>query len=271
MAKTMFVTGATKNTGFAIARRFASDGWNVAVSSRDQASSSAAAGRLKEDFPQVETLGVRMDPANVDDIHAAFAQIAEKFGGLDAFVSNAANLGVGLSILNTTPEEYDSVMNANARGTFFGAQEAVKLMKGGGAMVFVSSVHQLRSVPGRICYTVSKAAIGGMVRSMAVELGYLGIRVNSVLAGAIRTERWNALSEEQIATWRSRYPVGRESYMDEIAAAVRFLCSDEAATISGVEMPVDSGLGASLLQYRADWAKNDTYNVKYWEKGKTEK
>lgn len=264
--KTLFVTGATKNTGWAIARRFAADGWNVALSSRDAQSAAETAAKLKGEFPSVEALGVKMDPARLDEVRAAFAAIGAKFGRLDAFVNCAADLGVGLSILSTKPEEYDALMAANVRGPFFAVQEAVKLMKDGGSVTVISSCHALRSVPGRICYTISKAALGGMVRSLAVELGPLGIRANAVLAGAIRTDRWDGLTPEQVRERRDRYPAGRESSPDDIAAAVSYLASDEARTVTGIEMPVDSGIGVCLLQYNKNWIENDPYNVKYWEK-----
>lgn len=264
--KTLFVTGATKNTGWAIARRFASQGWNVAISSRETTAAETAAAKLKAEFPQVKTLGVGMDPAKIEDVRTAFVAIGATFGRLDAFVNCAAHLGVGMSILSTTPDSYDALMAANVRGPFFCVQEAVKLMKAGGSVTFISSCHAKKSVPGRICYTVSKAALGGMVRSLAVELGPLGIRANAILAGAIRTDRWDGLTEGEVQERRDRYPSGKESSPDEIAAAVAFLASDEARTITGVEMPVDSGIGVCLLKYNKNWIENDPYNVKYWEK-----
>ena len=266
MKKAILVTGATKNTGWAIARRFASGGWNVVVTSRDATAAERAAERLKGEFPDVEVLGVAMDPAKVGDIRAAFAEVKGRFGRLDAFVNNAAHLGVGLSVLNSTEADWDAVMNANARAAFFCSQEAVKLMKDGGSIVFISSCHAAKSVPGRILYTTSKAALGGIVRSLAVELGPLGIRANAILAGAVRTDRWNALTEGEVAARRMRWPTGRESTPEQIAAAVAFLCSDDASTITGSEIPVDSGIGACLLQYNKDWMKSDEYNVKYWER-----
>ena len=261
MKKTILVTGATKNTGLAIARRFAVDGWNVVITSRDAARAKAAAKGMKG-----EVLGLGMDPAKVDDIRTAFAAVRESFGRLDAFVNNAADLGVGLSILNSTEADWNAVMNANARAAFFGAQESVKLMKDGGSIVFISSCHAAKSVPGRILYTTSKAALGGIVRSLAVELGPLGIRANAILAGAVRTDRWNGLTDDEIAARRARWPAGKESTPDDIAAAVAFLCSDAAATITGAEIPVDSGIGVCLLQYNKDWMQHDEYNVKYWER-----
>ena len=266
MKKTIFITGATKNTGLAIARRFAADGWNVAVSSRDRAAAEETAQALAAEFEGAETLGLAMDPAEVPSIRAAFTALKDRFGRLDAFVSNAANLGVGFSVLNSEESDWDAVMNANARGTFFGAQEAQRLMKDGGSIVFISSCHAKKAVPGRALYTISKAAIGGMTRSLAVELGCLGIRVNAILAGAVRTDRWDGLSDEEIEKRRSRWPVGQESTPDQIAAAVAFLCSDAAGTISGAEIPIDSGIDVCLLAYNKNWIQNDPYNVKYWEK-----
>ena len=261
MKKTILVTGATKNTGLAIARRFAVDGWNVVITSRDAASAEAAAKGIEG-----EALGLGMDPAKVEDIRAAFVAVRERFGRLDAFVNNAAHLGVGLSIINSTESDWDAVMNANARAAFFCSQEAVKLMKNGGSIVFISSCHAAKSVPGRILYTTSKAALGGIVRSLAVELGPLGIRANAILAGAIRTDRWDGLTDDEIAARRARWPAGKESTPDDIAATVAFLCSDAAATITGAEIPVDSGIGVCLLQYNKDWMQYDEYNVKYWER-----
>ena len=268
MKKTMLVTGATKNTGWAIARRFAADGWNVVLTSRDAASAEAAVAKLRAEFPSVEALGLAMDPANVNDIRGAFAVAKERFGRLDAFVNNAAHLGVGMSVLNSTEADWDAVMNVNARAAFFGSQEAVKLMEGGGSIVYISSCHAKRTIPGRALYTASKAAIGGIARALALELGCLGIRVNAILAGAIRTDRWDGLTDVEVAARRARWPAGIESTPDEIAAMVAYLCSDAARTITGAEIPVDSGIGVSLLQYNKDWMKNDPNNAKYWEKKK---
>jgi NAD(P)-dependent dehydrogenase (short-subunit alcohol dehydrogenase family) len=107
-----------------------------------------------------------------------------------------------------------------------------------------------------------------LTRALAVELGPLRVRVNAILAGAIRTDRWDGLTDDEIAARRARWPAGKESTPDDIASAVAFLCSGAATTITGAEIPVDSGIGVCLLQYNKDWMKNDPNNAKYWEKGR---
>lgn len=252
--KVVFVTGAVRNTGYAIAQRFAREGWNVCISSRDEASALEAVERLEKEFPETEFLGVGLDQSDVTQIRAAFARIDERFGRLDAFVPNAAHLAVDYSTFNTTPEMWDSVMNANVRGTFFCCQNAMEIMKcTGGSMVLISSVHANQSITGRVAYSASKAAINAMMRCMAVELGHLGIRVNSLLAGAIWTERWATQSEEVTAKRRSQYPAGKESAPEDIASAVYFLASDQSPTITGTEMTVDSGISVCLLPYNKNW------------------
>ena len=255
MNRVAFITGAVRNTGYAIARRFAREGYDVAVSSREEAAAKEAAEQLQKEFPRSAFLGIGMNPASVEGIHAAFRKIDERFGRLDAFVSNAAHLGVDYNTFNMTEDMWDAVMDANAKGTFFCCQAAVPLMRkaGGGAIVAISSVHANQSITGRVAYSASKAAINAMMRCMAVELGHLNIRANALLAGAIWTDRWAKQTEEQTAQRRKKYPAGRESSPDEVAAAVWFLCSDEARTVTGTEMTVDSGISVCLLPYDKEW------------------
>ncbi len=254
MGRVAFITGAARNTGYAIARRFLQEGYTVCLSSRDAQSCAEAAQSLREEVPGAEVLGLAVELSDVESIRGAFETIREKYGRLDAFVANAANLAVGISVLNATVKDWEEVMNANARGTFFCCQEAARLMEGtGGAMVLISSVHANQAIPGRVLYSASKSAINAMARCMAVELGYLRIRVNALIAGAIWTERWETQTPQETERRRSQYPAGRESAPEEIAAAVAFLCSDQAATITGTEMTVDSGISICLLPYNKEW------------------
>ena len=142
-------------------------------------------------------------------------------------------------------------MDVNVKGTFFCCQAAAEIMKrhGGGSIVTMGSIQGTGAVRGRAVYSMSKAAISLLVKNMAYELGEYHIRANNVVAGAIHSERWDALSEEEIATRRARYPVGRESGEDEIANAVYFLGSELSATVTGTDLTVDSGISVCILPY----------------------
>lgn len=248
--KTVLITGATRNTGLAIARRFAQEGWNVAVTSRDTEAAKAAAKMLAEEFP-VTARGYGMQLDKVESIKNAFYQVKQDFGELHAFIANSANLGVGFDLLNTEEADYDAIVDANIKGTFFCCQEAAKLMlDSGGSIVTMGSVQGTGAVPGRAVYGMTKAALSQLVRSMAYELGQYGIRANNIIAGAIHSSRWDSLSPEEISQRRSHYPVGRESLEEEIANAVWFLSSENAATITGIDLTVDSGFSACLLPYQ---------------------
>ncbi len=248
--KTVFITGATRNTGLAIARRFAREGWNVAVSSRDQAAAQATAEALAAEF-SVTARGYAMDYDRVASIQQTFHRVEQDFGCLDAFVANSAHLGVGFGLCNTTEAEFDAIVDVNIKGTFFCCQEAARLMrKFGGAIVTIGSVQGTGAVDGRTVYGMSKAALSMLVRYMAYELGGYGIRANNVVAGAVHSNRWDVLSPEEIAQRRSRYPAGRESTEEEIANTVWFLCSEQSATITGTDLTVDSGLSVCLLPYQ---------------------
>ena len=249
--KTVFITGATRNTGLAIARRFAREGWNVVITSRDTEAAKTAAMAIAKEFP-VSVRGYGMQLDNVESIKYVFYQVNQDFGQLNAFVANSANLEIGFDLLNTEEADYDAIVGTNIKGTFFCCQEAAKLMmaSGGGSIITMGSVQGTGAVPGRALYGMTKAALSHLARSMAYELGQYGIRANNIVAGAIHSDRWNSLSAEEIALRRSRYPAGRESTEEEIAAAVVFLASEQAATITGTDLTVDSGISACLLPYQ---------------------
>lgn len=247
--KTVFITGATRNTGFAVARRFAGEGYNVAISSRDAAAATMAAAAIAEEFG-VRAKGYAMDYGRVESIRETFRCIEADFGGLDVFVANSANLGVGYGLLNTQEEDFDSIIDINIKGTFFCCQCAAEMMKKtGGSIITIGSVQGTGAVSGRTVYGMSKAALSVFVKYMAYELGQYGIRTNNVVAGAVHSQRWDVLSDQEIAARRSRYPAGRESKEEEIAAAVYYLASDQAGSITGTDLTVDSGICACLLPY----------------------
>ena len=247
--KAVLITGAVRNTGWEIARKFAKEGYGVAITSRDGEEARKAACRLELESG-TRCRGYELDLTCMDEICQVFQEARRDFGGLSAFVANSANLGVDLDLLSATPEQYDAVMDINLKGTYFCCQQAAQLMKaGGGSIVIVGSVHYRQAIWGRSLYAASKGGLASLVRSMAYELGPYGIRANYVVAGAIRTERWDSLTPEQIAAKRKNWPLGRESAGEDIANAVYYLGSPLSATVTGTDLTVDSGVSICLLPF----------------------
>ena len=246
--KVVLITGATKNSGLAMAQRFAAEGYAVCITSRREDDAVTAAAELAKTY-SVPTKGYALDLESVEDIRRVFADLEKTFHRLDVFVGNSANLGLGSSVLEMTPENFDGVMNVNIRGNFFCCQESAKLMKEGGSIVLIGSVHYRGAVHGRSSYAISKGAIASMVHNLAYELAEYGIRVNQVIPGAIRTDRWDGLTPEELAKRRSNWPLGVESTPEDVANAVYFMASEQARTVTGTELVVDSGVLTCLLKY----------------------
>ena len=248
----VFITAAAKNTGFAIAEKFAGEGWDVAMSSRSGEEIAEAAAAIREKYG-VKAKGYAMELTDVTGIRAVFAEIRADFGRLDTFVANAANLGVGNDFLDIDEAEYDSVIDVNLKGSFFSAQEAARIMKeqeNGGSIVFMSSVHSHQCIFGRSLYSASKGGVNILMRAMAIELAQYHIRANCIIAGAIRTDRWDGITPEAEAARRANWPLGLESTGEDIANGVFYLGTDLSKTVTGTELTVDSGISISLLPYK---------------------
>lgn len=250
MSKVVFITGAVRNSGLAIAKKFASNGYDVCVTSRRAEDAQATAESIAREFG-VRAAGFGLNLEDVSDIRRVFAQVKEVFGQLDVLVGNSANLGIGMAAMDMNEDQFNGVMDVNIRGNFFCCQEAAKLMKEqhSGSIVLIGSVHYRGAVWGRSAYAISKGAIASMVHNLAFEFAEYGIRVNQVVPGGIRTDRWDGISPEEEAKRRINWPLGIESTGEDIANAVYFIASDQAKTISGTDLTVDSGVLACLLSY----------------------
>ena len=249
--KTVLITGAAKNLGFAIARRFAKAGYAVAITSRSADRAAEAAEKLAAEFG-VPAKGYAMEQRALESIEAAFGAAERDLGDLHVFVANAAELGMNNTVVSATEEDYSRVIDTNIKGTFFCCREAALRMKrhGGGSIVTIGSVQGAGAVPGRAFYSMSKAAIVSLVKTLAYEFGEYGVRANNLSAGAIHTARWDALSDEALAAWRSRYPAGRESTEEEVAEAAFFLGDTSAPTLTGTNLTIDSGISACMVPYK---------------------
>jgi NAD(P)-dependent dehydrogenase (short-subunit alcohol dehydrogenase family) len=251
--KFVLVTGAGQNTGFGIAAAFAAEGATVFLNDKTSESVAKALAALrKRGFKKL--VGVSADISVAEDVNAMFRQISAKVKRLDVLVNNAVNVGTGHLFQNMPLDFFESVVRVNLVGTFHVSQQAVRLMlrKGGGSIVNIGSNVSTRAIRNRTAYLASKGGIDALTLSMAVDLGPCGIRVNSVTPGYVRTNRWAALTEAQVARRRANVPLGRESLAEDVAQAVLFLASDQAANITGARLVVDGGCCAQHMPQDVD-------------------
>lgn len=247
MDRSVLITGATCGTGFAIAERFAKEGYDIFVGSRNGANAADAAGKLHEKYG-IFAKGyqtVVFDEGNVKEI---FADIRAMGKLLDTLVLNAANLGLGQESLTVDMDEFMKVYETNVGWNFMLAREAAKQMmeKGKGSIVFITSNSAFRVTENRCAYCSSKSAILAMSKSMAVDWGKYGIRSNCVLPGMIKTERWANNVNNTKYCLPNYTPLHDIAEFKDIANAVWYFGSDESRNTTGSELVVDGGMLAQL-------------------------
>ena len=251
--KYVLVTGASRNTGLAIAGRFAAEGATVFVNG----TTAGGVGRAVADLKARGYERVIAAPADLGDAAAVdglFAQIRQTAGRLDVLVNNAVIQGIGHAFQDTPLEVFEKVIRVNLVGAFHVGREAATMMlaQGGGAIVNIGSNVSTRAIRKRSAYCASKGGVDSLTMAMAIDLGPHGIRVNTVAPGYIHTERWESLSEHDTLRRRMNVPLGKEASGDEIAAAVLFLASDEASNIHGARLVVDGGCSAQHMPVDVD-------------------
>ncbi|MFZ1491213.1 MAG: 3-oxoacyl-ACP reductase FabG [Ilumatobacteraceae bacterium] len=231
MSRVVLVTGGARGIGLACAQRFVGLGDKVAVTLR---SGEAPAG----------VLGVPCDVTSTEQVDAAFATVEAELGPVEVLVSNAG-ITKDTLLLRMSEQDFTSVVDANLTAAFRVCKRATQgmLRARRGRIVLVSSVVGLLGSAGQANYAASKAGLVGLARSLARELGSRSITVNVVAPGPVATEMTAALSEQRLAELTAAVPLGRVATPDEIAAAVAFLASADAAYITGAVIPVDGGLG----------------------------
>ena len=243
MKKTALITGACINTGVAIVEKFAAEGYDVVFTGRSAGSVSAAEARYQEKFPGVQIKGYAIDSLTKDGA-ANEKGVAELFETLDqegifveTLVLNAADQGLGQKIFENPLEDFTRVLNTNVVWNYCLCEQAALRMKehGGGNIVFVNSNTAYRAIPDRIAYVTSKGGQLGLMRALAMDLGKYGIRVNAVLPGMIRTDRW-VKNPDFYAKVPSKYtPIG-----EDIADAIYYFAA-HARNTTGAELVVDGG------------------------------
>ncbi|MFF2376755.1 3-oxoacyl-[acyl-carrier-protein] reductase [Streptomyces xiamenensis] len=236
MSRSVLVTGGNRGIGLAIARSLVDAGDKVAITFRS--------GEPPQELVERGVLPVRCDITDPEQVEQAYKEIEEKHGKVEVLVANAGITRDQL-LLRMSEEDFASVVETNLTGTFRMVKRASKgmLRARSGRIVLISSVVGLMGSAGQANYAASKAGLVGFARSLARELGSRNITCNVVAPGFVDTDMTRVLSDEQRAGIVEQVPLGRYAQPDEIASAVRFLASDEAAYITGAVIPVDGGLG----------------------------
>lgn len=238
--KAAIVTASTAGIGFEIARRLAQEGARIMISSRKQRNVDATVAALAKEGLTVS--GCVCHVGNQEQRKALVSATIQAFGQLDILVSNAAVNPATGPIVEQSDAVIDKIFDVNVKAAIQLVREAVPFLRPGGSIVFVSSQLALQPAPPLGIYGVSKTALLGLTKALALELGPSNIRVNSVLPGTIPTNFAAALVESGMAeTMRSATPLGRLGTAAEVASAVTFLASDDAAFVTGENMVVNGG------------------------------
>ncbi len=252
MNQTLFVTGGQSGTGYGIADFFARQGWNVIVSGQNGVEAKAAAKRLSETYGIIST-GYELDLRNEQQMIEVFNDIDKSDLLVETLVLNAADMALGddpskgLDLWTLSKETFMRVLETNVVGNFALARQAALRMREQrhGSIVFISSNSVYRANPNREAYIASKGGINAMMRSLAVDLGPVGIRCNAILPGTIKTDRWVSMGKKQISNGELT-PIGDISDYEDIAGAAWYLGTDLSKNVTGTELTVDGGMSAQV-------------------------
>ena len=238
--KVAIITGGSRGIGFATAERFLEEGAVVVLTASAQANADRAVSKLREKYPDARMDGISPELANFESVHAAFGEIAAKYGRIDILVNNAG-ISESTPFAGYTEETFDKVMDLNLKGVFHASHAACEHMEkcGGGVILTSSSVVSICGQPSGFAYPSSKFAVNGMTISLARELAKDKIRVNAVAPGVTRTDMVAALPPAVVERISSQIPLGRPGEPEEVANAFLYLASDLASYVTGEILSVD--------------------------------
>lgn len=262
--KTALITGASSGIGQAIAIRLAQEGCNIVINYRSNLAEAEHTEKIAREKARetgkessVQTLIIKGDVSKEDDVIFMINSVIKKFGGLDILINNAG-IQTEYPSHEVPTNKFDQVIAVNLRGPYLCARETIKYLltnKRSGVIINVSSVHEIIPRPNYVSYSMSKGAMGNLTKTLALEYANQGIRVNAIAPGATVTpinESWTMDLEKQKIV-ESHIPMGRAGTSEEMAAAVVFLASDEAAYITGQTLFIDGGL-TLYADFRETWS-----------------
>jgi 3-oxoacyl-[acyl-carrier protein] reductase len=239
--RTAVVTGGTRGIGLAIARALAEDGASVVVSGRDAARLESAVSELEG--LGAAAVGVTADQSKREDCDRLVDAAKERFGRIDVLVNNAGITRDQL-LVRMKDEEWDQVIAVNLSAAFRLSRAVLRGMmkKRWGRIISITSIVGVTGNPGQANYAAAKAGLIGMTKSLAAEVASRNITVNTVAPGFIATAMTDALTSEQKTALLARVPAGRLGDSRDVAAAVAYLASDEAAYVTGQTLHVNGGM-----------------------------
>ena len=240
--KTAIVTGGSRGIGRAICVALAEAGANVVTCYAHGAAGAEETVKLCEAYG-VKASAIQADVAKNEDVQALVAKVKEEYGSIDILVNNAGITKDNL-MLKMTEEDFEQVIDTNLKGAFLCIKHVSKIMlkQKRGHIINISSVVGVRGNAGQVNYASSKAGLIGMTKSVAKELAGRGVTVNAVAPGYIGTDMTNALSDKVKDAMKAQIPAKRIGTPEDVANVVAFLCSDDAAYVTGEVIKVDGGL-----------------------------
>ncbi|WP_224270916.1 SDR family NAD(P)-dependent oxidoreductase [Haloprofundus salinisoli] len=235
------VTGSTRGIGAGICRRFAAEGAAVVVSGRSEAAGEAVAREIHNAPTTGDATFIQCDMRDPEAIESLVEGTVDEFGCVDVLVNNAG-VQTETSVEEATLDDWSFVLETDFRAYWLAAKHAIDHMPAGGSIVNISSNHAFVTMPEHFPYNAVKAGINGMTRAMALELGPLGIRANTINPGWIEVERTREeLEGGRYEAVEELHPLDRIGQPGDVAGVATFLASDDAAFVTGESLLVDGG------------------------------
>lgn len=240
--QTAVVTGGAQGLGYAIAERFIAEGARVVLGDLDLGVAQAAAKQLSGEAKHQVALAVRCDVTQAEEVNVLVSTAVEHFGGLDIMVNNAG-ITRDATLRKMTEDQFDQVIAVHMKGTWHGLKAAAAIMRENkrGAIVNMSSISGKVGLVGQTNYSAAKAGIVGMTKAAAKELAHLGVRVNAIQPGLIRSAMTEAMPQHIWDQKLAELPMGRAGEPDEVAKVALFLASDLSSYMTGTVLEVTGG------------------------------